>query len=710
MTADFIRNMQNKNYWRIVIYILGFLCFSFPVFSQVINPVSGTWSNRQLLVVDVPPEGNAFYSLNGADPERMGFAYDGPVLIDLSGEVSLSVSIIDKFGNKIAKRISYTVTDSPLPKDEKSAQFIKEVQQRGVIDYSAGDTFSIPTTLEYSMGENSEVFTEGAELSLNRDMIISRYLPCVVSDGEGRWRFVVRISPVKSGLFSRKDVPFKIIDWDTFDFSDRNFIYKIDDGWWGQPKERIKLDRTVNHTISWQSVDYSKENIVRFYNLPPKPEIEKKVEKNGEVLVSIKGTEGYKFGLIGDGDSLCELYDSLNIDTFKGDNYDGVLKTGIFYDSVCQGIIEIPFNIHKRNPLPPMLMPSVNGYFSRTAVRVALASPEKNEVFYAVAGPVVLDENYSASANDVLFDLNSVSYKKHYNAAVVLAPVSEGAAAYRIAAYCVDKHKNRSKLSEYSVIIDQKNYFLDGTITDPDLIAKANGTLSYPFTEFSQIVSLVNKSRFVHVRVTGDVKVPAGTTVISSNCQIDGVNDARLVLAPTTNFIIRNSSVSFSNCVISLAESRNTTETASLFTLERGVLYLDGVELSAVFGKSGFVINSDNSVININNSGITSTAESYSSVISAVDSKINIKKTRLTTVAGTAVNISAKGGLFEISGSTCIVTGVMGRVAELFDTHSSIVGNNFVGDLKKPQGKNKPIYKDEKNYSVEYSGNNITGF
>ena len=52
----------------------------------------------------------------------------------------------------------------------------------------------------------------------------------------------------------------------------------------------------------------------------------------------------------------------------------------------------------------------------------------------------------------------------------------------------------------------------------------------------------------------------------------------------------------------------------------------------------------------------------------------------------------------------------MGRVAELFDTHSSIVGNNFVGDLKKPQGKNKPIYTDEKNYSVEYSGNNITGF
>ena len=64
-----------------------------------------------------------------------------------------------------------------------------------------------------------------------------------------------------SGLFSRKDVPFEIIDWDTFVFTDRNFIYKIDDQWWQQPKEKIILDRSVSHMISWQNVDYSKENI-----------------------------------------------------------------------------------------------------------------------------------------------------------------------------------------------------------------------------------------------------------------------------------------------------------------------------------------------------------------------------------------------------------------------------------------------------------------
>ena len=139
-------------------------------------------------------------------------------------------------------------------------------------------------------------------------------------------------------------------------------------------------------------------------------------------------------------------------------------------------------------------------------------------------------------------------------------------------------------------------------------------------------------------------------------------------------------------------------------------MYLDGVELSAAFGKSGSIISCEKSVLNIVNTGLTSTAESYSSIVSSVQSKIQIKKSRLTVVAGTAVNISAQGGLFELTDSTCIVTGVMGRIAELFDTHSTICRNNFVGDLKKPMGNNKPVYTDEKNYSVDYSENNITGF
>lgn len=702
--------MYGKKILKISVFLSFFLYVPFFFHAQVISPESGTWANRQLLIVDVPAEGNVFYSLNGTDPERSGFAYDGPVLIDLDGEVSVNISIIDKNGNRVSRKVSYIVKEIDAPKENQAEEFINSVVSQGMVEYLAGDSFTIPSSLEYCLGEKPEIFSAGTDLSLSSEMVISRYLPCVVSDGNGMWRFMLKISPVKSGVFSRKDVPFEIIDWDTFVFADKSFIYKIDNQWWSQPRERVVLDRSVNHMISWQSVDYSKQNIVKFYNLPPKPEIVKKVEDNGQIQISAVSDSDYKFGLLQTPGETCELYDSLNIDTFKGDNFDGKVTVGVFYDSVCQGKMEIPFNIHKKNPRAPMILPSVQDDFARQAVRVAIASTEKNSVYYAVSGPVILDENYTVSADEVLFDLNSISFKKDANVAVILEPMNEGAAAYKVAAYCVDGHGNRSKTSEYAVIIDQRNYFLDGTIVDPEKKKKANGTIKYPYTEFSEVVSLINQSRFVHIRVNGDVKVPAGVSRITSNCKIDGTGDSRLILAPTTSFLIKNASVSISNCIVSLAESRNTTETAFLFNLERGVLYLDGVELSAVFGKSGSIINSDNSVLNIVNTGLTSSAESYSSVISAVQSKIQIKKSRLTVVAGTAVDISSQGGLFELTDSTCIVTGVMGRIAELFDTHSTITGNNFVGDLKKPMGNNKPVYTDEKNYSVDYSGNNITGF
>lgn len=118
---------MEKNRFICLIFILFF--FTMPVFSQILSPVSGKWSNRQLLVIDVPAGSTAFYSINGESPEKSGFAYDGPVLIDLDGEVVVNVSIIDKNGNSELRKISYTVTDDKLPLDSDSAEFIKQIKK-----------------------------------------------------------------------------------------------------------------------------------------------------------------------------------------------------------------------------------------------------------------------------------------------------------------------------------------------------------------------------------------------------------------------------------------------------------------------------------------------------------------------------------------------------------------------------------------------------
>ena len=83
--------------------------------TRVLNPVPGTWANRQILVVDSPSSSSVYYSLSGEDPETSGIAYDGPVLIDLDGNVSVSVAVIDKDGGKQLEKIEYNVSSAPLP-------------------------------------------------------------------------------------------------------------------------------------------------------------------------------------------------------------------------------------------------------------------------------------------------------------------------------------------------------------------------------------------------------------------------------------------------------------------------------------------------------------------------------------------------------------------------------------------------------------------
>ena len=56
-----------------------------------------------MLIIDNDDNGDYYYSLNGADPEAFGLAYDGPVLIDLTGEITLRIKKVGK--KKVERKI-----------------------------------------------------------------------------------------------------------------------------------------------------------------------------------------------------------------------------------------------------------------------------------------------------------------------------------------------------------------------------------------------------------------------------------------------------------------------------------------------------------------------------------------------------------------------------------------------------------------------------
>ena len=85
-----------KSLFCLISFFIFSFCFAYEI--DLLSPKKGEWSNKQMLVINDFPNlnGDFFYSLDGSDPQYFGFAYDGPVLIDVSGEIQLKVAYIDK--------------------------------------------------------------------------------------------------------------------------------------------------------------------------------------------------------------------------------------------------------------------------------------------------------------------------------------------------------------------------------------------------------------------------------------------------------------------------------------------------------------------------------------------------------------------------------------------------------------------------------------
>lgn len=701
---------KTAGFVKIIFFSVFFAVMQMICAQEIINPSEGTWANRQVLVLDTGTEFNAYYSLNGDDPESSGLAYDGPVILDVSGSVKLSVVFVNFTGRKIRKELAFYIEDSESSAVPDAADFIQKFPN-GMINYVTGTELEIPSSLEYGFDNDYDNFEEGKPIFVPSDTVLSGWIPITFHAENKNWRFVLQIIPSASGLYSRKDVPFEIKDWETIIFTDNKMIYKIDNAWWCLPDVPIKIDRSVSHIISWQRIDYSAENPIKSFTLPKKPEFNIKNEPGGAVTVSTVSESGYKTALLDDSGQAAELYDSIRIDTFPGNSISGTASAGFFYDSVYQGKLTFTYNVNRKNPPAPEFISSAQNGFSRKKVDLSIQNKNGDDIFAAIVGPVIIDEENFSDADSVLFDLNNIEYRKLAAKKLYLKPEEERGCTYKIFAYAQDSSGNKSRISEYKVVIDSSNYYVDGTVSGEN--AYADGTKSHPYSDFKSLLPFIRQNRFVRIRIKGKVNMPEEPILIASNCRIDGYDDSEIVFPPNSSLILRNASLAVYNIIISKKSAlpeRDGDKKINVFQVEHGVLDLTNVELSAIFDRNGTVIDAETSAITLRKSGITSSALSYSCAIASVNSKISVINSRVTTVAGTAVNFSAQGGVFELRSSSCGITGNIGRSAELFDTHSSITNNTFSADLKKPRGSEEAVYTDKKNLTVEYTGNTSTGF
>ena len=788
---------------RLFLVSLTFVLTMCPLFSQVsgeggwsagysdegfaiVSPVEGTWANRQPLVLEVPEGHEAFYSFSGSHPMESGFAYDGPVLIEADGEVSLRIALVFPDGNAAV----YTVDYSVAPAGEDPGSPVAVNFQQPLVAYGAGQSIAIPAGFSYRLG-NSRVFLPGEQvLSLRGGTFPRRYLPCEVTDGVRAWRFVLCPEgiPAAAGaaLAEPKDAvadgagehppaelerapqntftagkkvefytappagetdgmqvqeeslpesvpegrdpaepPFRITDGGLLTFNRDKLIYAVDDSYWQAAVGSIVVDRSVGHTIYWQSVAYEKGNPVYSLYLPPMAAGQLRFEGREAVSISF----GPDFTVAPSGFDM-EPLPSLLIDAFYGEELRSEFSIDIYYQGRFQGSREVSLHIDKCPPAAPAMYSSSDSPYSRQDVSLTIGQFEEGELFYSLETlaseaegfrSLPLDEHEGGEA-ELTADMVREQFLPYCGEPLLLESRQNHAHLFRVRAFAQDGMGNPSPVSSYSVIVDPVNYYVasadgggDGAEIPPEF--PPDGTLTRPFASLQQAVLETAHLDFVRLHIVGRVPV-SEPVAISSNCQIVGATaDSGLLFTGTGSLSARGGELAIKHCILERqnvgSDDSSFSKNHPLLSVVEGRLSLLDCEILGDFAANGTLVSATDAELSIVDSGVTLRAGEYGAVVSSLRSHVRIEGGRYAAIAPTAVVFSLSAGRLDLSGAECKVFGNLGRVAELTGVGYALTGNKFHGvfDNKNLSAAQLvPVWSDNRSKLIKDSGNVVSGF
>lgn len=693
-------------------FLLTLMFFSLlPAFSErIISPVGGVFANRQSLVLSLEEGEEAFYSYTNTNPLNSGFAYDGPVLIDIDGDVELRLVIVSGSVQE-SYTVRYSVSESnPFAEGSFEKKFIDTVSLENVLLCTGANIINIPRSLEFFLGDGDKPRLSGTGLSVSQDNRLSRYIPCTVTDGQRNWRFIIFLSGGEAGSFSKSEVPFQISDWTTFTFTGKNLIWCIDNGIWSASTDSVEIDRSRTHVVYWQDVAYKKGNPIQSFVLPQKPSLQTEYAEKA-VSFTLSGDLRYRFSVLsngaeGDSHSDSGMYTTLTFDTFEGDYVKARALFAVYCEGVYQGNLLSDYEIDRQPPLPPRFLPSEPGEFARHDLSLKVEAEAGSNIFLSVSEPFAVNSNSYADVSSEFDSVQPGDYFAYKGQPLELRSGIEKAVAYKVFAYAEDKAGNVSSVSRYQVVIDEYNYFLDSAASPEG----ADGSHAHPYNSFSQALEVINQGKFVHFFVAGTIVLPDGLSVISSNCSFTGLSDARILLQPNSCILLRDASLEMQNCVIQKELGEAKKSDPRFFIIEKSAAIFEDCELSAVFASSGTLLSSEASIVSFKNSGLTVQGPSYACAVSGVNSKISLFKSHAASISDTAVDFSVKGGSFTLSESDCKVIAHLGRIVESSGSNLRLLKNTYTGDFDGTNKNIKPVWLDEKSLVLENKENIEKGF
>ncbi len=704
---------------RIFFAISLFSFFAAAIFAEVtvVNPVPGNFANEQTLLIESNDGEEIYYSFSGTDPLTSGFAYDGPVLLDVTGNVELRVAIISEDLSQSEIVIRYAVTPAET-KNPEHVEFFSAFEAAPVFEYVAGEKISIPFTLEYAFGEN-RIFERGKEVSISKDATVERFLPVSLRDGLNEWRYVVHILPSSFGRLSRREVPFEIVDWTTLIFTDAKKIYSLDGSWWHGANEFVSIDRSVENTVYYQSADYSPENPITKIILPPKSDLKVERQFGGEIKISV--SQDFPSS------APCELcasplsptrlvsaglHSEIVLDTFSADKIEGNFPFDVYCDDVYQGTLFVSVSLNRTAPNVPLIESSAKGFYSRENVEVSASAKKDLKIFAGICKPIEIPLSFEMrNLSDLKFD--EPTFSPYNGETITLFADTEKILAYKILFYSEDSLGVKSPTSSYSVVVDKYNFYVDSSSQKKE----QDGSLFAPFKDLSEFSRIANSRDFSRFFIKGEAALPPGEISVASNVELLGTDEAKVNMPENCAVVMKNAGL-FARNVIFEKTLQNSpskklrgaaTALTNMFIIENSAVTFDNCELLANFAGDGTVLNLSSSAVSLNKSVVVNNSQAYSSAVSALSSKIGISDSRFLCISDTGVAFSVNGGLFELSNTFVEVSARMSRIAELIDTLASLENNNFSATNALRKTEDDLIYTTAKTKFKKNAGNIFHG-
>ncbi len=605
-----------------------------------------------------------YYSLTGTDPFVSGFAYDGPVLIEKKGAVKVRIGVVESDGTKKEFAVDYNVMPAVLSDlDDETREFAeKNLVKTPLITYRSGTEYSLPSGIRYSFEKTRTPFLR-QKLKLKAENFVERFASFFATDGLNNYHSVIRIIPGEKASVSKKvELPFSITDWNGFSFTDRKFFYQIDDEMWNSDYTDRFIERNVEHTIHFQSVDYEGDSLCYEYILPSIPEIKSKNVGDGVVHFFLPEDGRYTFE---NGEKIIQG------EAFWGEDAEGAFCPKVYLDGMLQGIVKVDYKLDRLAPEDPVISASGNSTFSRNTLALKIECAEDAEIFYAVSEPVYYDEG-----KDIPSDIEMAmpeDFDRYIGSDIVIGSYEDKSCAYKVFAYAVDGAGNSSRVVEQKYIIDEMNFYV-GPGSDEN---KADGSYMNPFVSLEQAISAINSSeggKRLHLK--GDLEVKDGEHVISKDCVIYG-NGGKIVFIGSASLVVQNASVEIKKCTL----EKHDDGPSLLLKANEGSISFDDCEIAGFYKEDGKLFEIKNSDVSFVDCGLTVSASRISMCGDISAGSLKVSSSRLTALGQSAsalkvmnCNASFDHNLFTLIGGICkgvdIAGGTVSFAGDIFNAQS----------------------------------------